>query len=213
MRISISSHCKPRPLLYHHHNKCLHVCYAQARPCTNRTLQHLANEMHRNAFVSFKGKGPRDIHMCRPQKRIAEECSVPGMSRMQESQAVQQAQSLVGTLPPVSLTHSTSSQQIIAKYEHSKMMIQNSEAMTQAFILSSLNTYFFSQISMETMSKPCATTSRNVTSITFRKQSMRTRHRTTKPPNHKPSHPQDINTHGHPHIKKIGTLLHNSIRP
>lgn len=90
-----------------------------------------------------------------------------------------------------------------SKILHSKMMIQNSEAMTQAFILSSLNTYFFSQISMETMSKPCATTSRNVTSITFRKQSMRTRHRTTKPPN----------PHIHKTSKKIGTLLHNSIRP
>lgn len=33
-------------------------------------------------------------------------------------------------------------------------------------------------------------------------------HQTTKP-----SHPQDINTTGHPNIKKFNTLLHNWIRP
>lgn len=72
---------------------------------------------------------------------------------------------------------------------HSKIWTQQDDDTK----LRSHDTSFFWQISMEAMSKPCATTSRNVTTTTLRKQSMRTRHRTIKPPN--------------PHIHKTSTLM------
>lgn len=69
---------------------------------------------------------------------------------------------------------------------------------TQAFVLSSLT--FFNRFQWKRWASHVLRHQRNVTSTTFRKQSMRPRHRTTKP-----SHPQDINTNGHSQHQKNST--------